>query len=193
MNAPAPLTFSCLLACLALLCGVLPVAAPAQAGPIYKCTSPHGGAVTFQDQPCASGSHQARIRLAPPPAGANPSRVADAAPSPAARSSRHPRGRRAARTRVVQSWECRVANGEVFYRHSACPATVSGPARAVRRKRQYGGSRVIPLAVTGRAIPRTDACRAINATTASDRFGHARDEQVSTYERNAGNDPCRRY
>ncbi|HJU09047.1 MAG TPA: hypothetical protein VJ727_11275 [Rhodanobacteraceae bacterium] len=39
-------------------------------------------------------------------------------------------------------------------------------------------------------ISRDEACRAINATAASRRDGHARDEQVSVYEHNLGRDPC---
>ncbi|MGA9420892.1 MAG: DUF4124 domain-containing protein [Rhodanobacteraceae bacterium] len=167
------------------------------AGPIYKCTD-GDGSPAYQDRPCAYGLRQQRIAIRPPPPhAAGPSSPALAPRTPSRRtrpSSSHRLGRTHRHgLREPRSWECRVANGEVFYRHAPCPKTVNGSSRASLKAHQRGRSRVGALRVVGHPIARSEACRMINATTVSDRFGHLRDEQVSTYERNLGRDPCRRY
>lgn len=172
-------------------------ASPACAGPIYRCTDADG-LPAYQDQPCARGLQQTLVAIMPPPvqAAASPSRAVT--PRTASTRVRHTARRRIGRThghavREPMSWECHVANGEVFYRHGPCPKTVSGSSRASRKAHQRGRSRVGTLRVVGHPVARAQACRMINATTVSDRFGYVRDEQVSTYERNLGRDPCRRY
>jgi hypothetical protein len=47
--------------------------------------------------------------------------------------------------------------------------------------------------VRSQALPRGEVCRRIAAAGSIGRAGHARDESVSTYDRNLGRDPCRYY
>lgn len=175
------------------------VASQACAASIYKCTDARGSPA-YQDRPCAHGLQQSMVAIIPPPSSVTPVSYASSARSPAISPRVHRvakahvgRSGRSKRVREAMSWECRVANGEVFYRHGSCPKVVSGSSRASRKAHQRGRSRVGMLRVVGHRVARADACRMINETTVSDRFGHERDEQVSTYERNLGRDPCRRY
>ena len=46
---------------------------------------------------------------------------------------------------------------------------------------------------TSAPLPRGEACRRMAAAGSIGRAGHARDESVSTYDRNLGRDPCRYY
>jgi len=152
------------------------VAWPAQAQSVYRCRDVHG-ALAFQDKPCAAGQVQKEVAIEPAPAyAASPDYGVE-------KSSRAPRAARsssrtAARSTEPMSFECRAANGEVFYRHGRCPATIRGKGRGATS-----------TAVTSSAIPRAEACARMAHTSHA---GHERDETVSTYERNLGRDPCRR-
>ncbi|MGH8125934.1 MAG: hypothetical protein ACREPK_08810 [Rhodanobacteraceae bacterium] len=96
------------------------------------------------------------------------------------------------------SWECRAADGEVFYRHKHCPSSVPGDG-VVRshytekmssghsRRRRNGWGRV---RVHGVRITRAEACRRIHSAGAAARDGHLRDATVSTYDHLMGRDPC---
>ena len=155
----------------------------------YKCTNSEG-AVAYQQVPCAPGSVGHRFRFAPAPVAAPP-------PAEAPRERKAPRAQRrppvrAAAAPPATSYECRVANGEVFYLHGPCPAAVVAVSE-VRRNRGRGRSATPAqmTAVSPRVIARADACRRIHAASASGRAGHERDETVSTYEKNLGRDPCR--
>ncbi|HET6546049.1 MAG TPA: DUF4124 domain-containing protein [Rhodanobacteraceae bacterium] len=173
-------------------------ATSAAAAPVFECTDGHG-LIAFQDRACAPQLHQKRIAIAPAPTVVAPTgRSRPAGPGATAASPRRAvparsGQRRNSRRSEPVSYECRVSNGEVFYRHSPCPKTVSASSSATRSAHQRGRSRVAPMRVVSHPVSRTQACRQINARTVSDREGHARDEQVSTYERNLGRDPCRRY
>ncbi|MFO1507751.1 MAG: DUF4124 domain-containing protein [Lysobacterales bacterium] len=159
------------------------------AGPVYKCVGLDGH-LAYQDTACAEGQHQHEVTGLPvdPPraATATHSTAAKQAPS---RETHHHAGRRSAPPKVVMSWECRAADGEVFYRHSRCPGSIR-PDGAVRAGRHARSSSV---SVTATPIPRTQACQRLRAAGAIGRDGRARDESVSTYDRNRGQDPCRRY
>jgi hypothetical protein len=175
---------------LVLLCTFLPCAADAEPK-VYRCAAAAGPA-SYQDRPCADPRRQRVIEFAPPPA---PSPAAQAA-SPAPRTAalpRKPKRKSAARgggqREAAMSWECRAANGEVFYRHSSCPATIPGSAA----KRRGGPAAASGVRVQATPMPRRDACRRIHASAASARAGRTRDESVTTYERNLGRDPCRRF
>ncbi|HKZ09172.1 MAG TPA: hypothetical protein VJL61_00535 [Rhodanobacteraceae bacterium] len=98
------------------------------------------------------------------------------------------------------SWECRAADGEVFYRHTRCPSSIVGDgvvrtgyaekqARQNTRARHNAWSRV---RVHGTRIPRAEACRRIDSASAAVRDGHLRDANVSTYDHLMGRDPCSR-
>lgn len=185
------------------LLSLVAVAAPAHALTIYKCTNPQGS-IAFQDKPCAARAHGSEFALrADPVAQETPSATPAALPrsgtSRATASSRH-RSASAARTRartpVISvesdaSWECRAANGDVFYQHAPCPSAVAGSIE-LKHLPSRGRSRTssTSIAVSGRVVARSDACRRIHAASASDRPGHERDEDVSTYERSLGRDRC---
>lgn len=157
----------------------------------YKCMN-EKGEVAYLQTPCPAGSAGRRFVFAREPV------VAAAAPATPTKSSRkapHAQRRmpmRAPAEAAPTSYECRVANGEVFYQHGPCPAAVVA-AGSVKRDRGRGRT-AMPAqmtAVSARAVPRQDACRRIHAASASSRAGHERDENVSTYEKNLGRDPCR--
>ena len=158
----------------------------------FKCTNAQGD-ITYQQVQCPNGDVQRRFDFRP-----EPPRAAAAAPEPKRAARKPPRASRRTSTRaaadapVATSYECRVANGEVFYVHGPCPAAVVAVG-SVKRDRGRGRSATPAqmTAVSARPISRDAACRRINAASASSRAGHQRDETVSTYEKNLGRDPCR--
>ena len=166
---------------------LLVLAGGVRAAPIYKCTDPQGG-IAYQQLPCSTGQHESAVEITPAPAYAkSPEYAVDRAPSPAlaraARVSRH----------EVQalSYECRTADGQVFYRHASCPHSVaatasSGGAAPGRGSRGGGGS----TSVSSSRVLREEACSRIHSAGAIGRSGHQHDENVSTYDRNLGRDPC---
>ena len=159
----------------------------AHAESVYKCRAADG-AVAYQDHACASGAAESNVELAPPP---------PVAPSPdygrdthEARRSTHAATSRAAthERREAVSYECRAADGELFYRHDRCPGRITADAGSGKRGRGGASS---TYAVTSEALPRGEVCRRLAAAGSIGRAGHARDESVSTYDRNLGRDPCR--
>lgn len=185
----------------------------AQAGSVFKCVDADG-AVAFQSTACATTARQAVLDVHEQPlidphafnevpattfSGAHHNtshfHAASVAHSTSARS------RDAKRT---VSWECRAGDGEVFYRHMRCPHSVRGdgtvrdgesdaPTATARGKRRRARDAWGSLPVSARKVSRVDACRQIKATTAIDRDGYARDEQVSVYDHDVGRDPCKGY
>jgi hypothetical protein len=184
-------------ACALLLGGI---ACNAFAASIYQCTNGQH-ATTFRDTPCAAHAQQRKITVTPQPLiGAPGEHAARMAATSRQHTTRRPRKRAAHARRVkpVMSWECRAADGEVFYRHTRCPSSVPGDG-VVRdsyaasfntghsRRRHNAWSRV---PVHGTKIPRAEACERIESAGASGRDGHLRDERVSTYDHLMGRDPC---
>lgn len=149
---------------------------------VYRCRSADG-TVAFQDRACAASQVQSEVAIdpapasAPPPAHARDERPPHVARAP--RASRRPAHVRAAG--IDRSWQCRGADGSVFYRHAACPKSI--PARAGAKAKNVG--------ITAVPVARSDACRELRRAGAIGRAGHEHDEAVSTYEHNAGRDPCR--
>ena len=159
-----------------LVLSAMTVAGVAHAQSVYRCRDARG-ALAFQDKPCAAGQAQNEVAIEPAPVyAASPEYGVDkpARTSRAARSS----SRASARNAEPMSNECRADNGEVFYRHGRCPATIRGKGRSATSS-----------AVTANAIPRAEACARMAHTSHA---GRERDETVSTYERNLGRDLCRR-
>lgn len=172
------------------------------AASIYKCVDAQGH-VAYQDVPCPAHAQQRKIGLQPltmignaTEAAAGGKRTRHAHKRRSSRGRRHTRQRR--RSNPVMSWECRAADGEVFYRHTRCPSSVPGdgvvrtryaetPATSHSRRRRNAWSRV---PVHGVKIPRSEACRRIHSAGAAVRDGHRRDARVSTYDRLMGRDPC---
>lgn len=163
------------LALAALALAVLPAPAHAQA---WQCRDA-SGRVAYQDRPCAAGADARPIEFAPAPA---PQASPEYRLSSGSRE-RTPRSTpRVPPARTAQSFECRASNGEVFYRHGACPASITIP-RTSGARREAATARV-----SAQPLSRREACRRMQATG---RAGRERDESYSTYERNLGRDPCR--
>jgi hypothetical protein len=102
---------------------------------------------------------------------------------------------RSARTGVeVVSYECRAANGELFYRHGACPKQITAKSKSSGgNARKRGASDTQTYAVSAQPLARGEVCRQMARAGSIGRAGHERDESVSTYDKNLGRDPCRRY
>jgi hypothetical protein len=162
----------------------------AHAASVYECRGADG-AIAFQDHACAAGFAESKVEIAPPPPAApSPDYGRDAREARrSAHASSHASAPARARREAV-SYECRAANGELFYRHGACPGRITAEATGGKRGRSGASS---AFAVTSVALPRGEVCRRIAAAGSIGRAGHARDESVSTYERNLGRDPCRYY
>ena len=160
----------------------------AHAEAVYKCRAPDG-AVAYQDRACAGGAVESNVEIAPaPPAAPSPDYGRD---THEARRSAHataaPRAG-ARERREALSYECRAADGELFYRHDRCPGRITADSGSGKRGRGGASS---TYAVTSEALPRGEVCHRIAAAGSIGRAGHARDENVSTYDRNLGRDPCR--
>jgi hypothetical protein len=172
-------------------------ALPAGAASVYQCRDAAGD-VTYQDHACAAKQQESRIELAAIPA-------ATTSPDYGRRANEHATKReraastgshRVARESEALSYECRGDSGSVFYRHSACPKSIRKKSVAGSGKGRHGrkseSSKSETESVTGIAMPRSEVCRRLAEGGSIGRGGHERDDQVSTYERNLGRDPCRR-
>ena len=184
---------------------LLIVAASAHAASIYRCLDAQGH-LGFQDTPCAAHTRQSKIDLHPLPTIGDPAEVAASRARlqamrnrRTARRTSHPHAvRHRTHAKAKMSWECRAADGEVFYRHARCPSSIPGDG-VVRtryaesmsstraRSRHNAWSRV---RVHGVRISRAEACRRIHSAGAAVRDGHRRDATVSTYDHLMGRDPC---
>ena len=163
-----------------------------RAGSVYKCVG-GGGAVAYQDLPCAEDRHERRIELDPAPAWApSPEYALDRAEPKRAPQSRAKRAEPHA-----ASFECRSADGQVFFRHGGCPHSVPASPGAAASQRPAGSTKTGAtksggsVSVSSRRIDRDEACRQIHRAGAIGRAGHEHDDDVGTYERNLGRDPCR--
>jgi hypothetical protein len=173
-------------------CALIASMASASAASVYKCRDARGH-VAYQDRACAATQQQSEIELVPPP----PPPLASAPPEhrrASAGDAEHPHRERAvrrgsARAREVTSWECRGADGTLFYRHASCPKSIAGAHSSAGSRK--GGAK--PVAVSATPLPRAEACRRLARAGSIGRTGHEHDETVSTYDKNAGRDPCRRY
>lgn len=190
-------------ACMALLWTCM---TGAHAASIYQCIDARGH-LAFQDIPCAAHAQQRKLGVSPLPtigsaaevaAAEHRMHVAHARPARALRKKRV--SLRRSRVKPATSWECRAADGEVFYRHTRCPSSIPGDGvvrsdYAEKQSRQYmrgrhdAWSRVRVHAVK---VPRAEACRRIHSAGAAVRDGHLRDANVSTYDHLMGRDPCGR-
>jgi hypothetical protein len=169
---------------------LLGIAHRADAESVYKCRDARGR-IAYQDHACADAQQLTQIEIAkappptPLPAYGVASHARAATRNDAARMTSH----RGEGEHEAASYECRAGNGEVFYRHSACPKSVK--TAAVERRRGDAKQDTGSFAVSGTRLTRSEACRRMAASGSIGRSGHQRDEQVSTYDRNAGRDPCR--
>jgi len=163
---------------------------------VYKCTDAHGAA-SFQDRPCAQAADQSVVVLAPAPAYmASPTYAVERETNPhgAHRVAPARAASRRGEATAPASYECRTVDGQVFYRHGACPRSVAAidaqgathRGRFVTSKSSAGRS----VAVTSTRIAREDACYEMRRAGAAGRSGHVHDQDVSTYDKNLGRDPC---
>lgn len=172
---------------------LLGLAVGVRAESVYKCTDAQG-AIAYQAQPCPTQQMESTVTIAPAPAHA-------AAPEyalgkDATQTRRTKRGhdaspeRRSGEHLQQASYECRVSDGEVFYRHTPCPHSLpaDGSVRSGKARDRRGGQ---SLTVSARKVSREEACAQIHRPGAIGRTGREHDEDVSTYERNLGNDPCK--
>lgn len=176
------------LATLALLLLLAVDTHAAQAGTVFKCRG-SDGSIAFQDRPCASTDVQSEVDILPaPPPAPSPDYGIDHHAT-RSMSTRASRGRARGHHDAV-SFECRAADGEVFYRHGGCPKSVTAKARSSSGRR---GAKTESYAVSAVAMPRGEVCRRLAAAGSIGRSGHEHDETISTYEKNLGRDPCRRF
>jgi hypothetical protein len=164
---------------------LLGLAGGVRAAAVYKCTNPDGS-IAYQDLACSEWQQAGTVEIAPAPAYAKSPEYA--VERPAAPRSRTLMAAR--REPQAMSYECRSSDGQVFYRHSSCPHSVAARlsgSGAHQRGASGGGS--VPVSST--RVERDEACRQIHAAGAIGRAGREHDEDVSTYERNLGRDPCR--
>ena len=176
-------------------------ASGAHAASVYRCVDAHGR-IAFQDTPCATHARERKLDLQPQPLigapGEHTARVA---------ATKHSRGivrrskkpRRTARVKPATSWECRAADGEVFYLHTRCPGSIPGdgvvrwqdgddPPSGKRSRHRRNARGAVPG--HGKKINRGEACRRLQSAGAAGRDGHTHDETVSTYDHLMGRDPC---
>ena len=95
---------------------------------------------------------------------------------------------RAERKPVKDAFECRGSDGTVFYRLGHCPRSVGGDEKG-RRGGAKGAAKSV--SISGHAVSRDEACAEMRRAGAIGRKGHEFDENISTYDRNIGNDPCK--
>lgn len=173
-----------------MLC-MLGLVAGVRAESVYKCTDAQG-AIAFQAQPCLPRQHETQVDILPPPHASSPDYgVADRKQPQRVPNERG--GRHQAAHPAQMSYECRASNGDVFYRHSACPHSVSADVAAGSKNRIATGSKTPPqhLTVSSHPVSREEACAQMHRAGAIGRAGHTHDEDVSTYDHNLGRDPCR--
>ena len=122
---------------------------------VYKCTD-DADHIIYQGQPCAESQHEREIAIAPaPPVARSPEyAVHEERPAHAGQTSRPPR-RSPAHDETV-SYECRVSDGEVFYRHSPCPHSLRGESKSHGAKSAGGSGANHSLTVSSRAVAREE-------------------------------------
>jgi hypothetical protein len=153
-----------------------------RAGSAYKCVDATG-AVTFQDRSCAAAQAQSEVEIDPAPAHAAPPQYAV---ETHAQRANYRESRSQPRSERGSAYECRAGDGRVFYRLGACPRSLAAEGGAARSKSRSGNS----VSVSGHAIARDEACAQMRRAGSIGRGGHEFDEQVSTYDKNLGRDPC---
>ena len=164
---------------------LLSLAFGARAGSVYKCVDA-SGAITFQDQICAAAQAQDEVEIAPAPAYAPSPKYAVEARS--SRADARPARFEARSSHRDTAYECRASDGRVFYRLGACPRSLAPEGGSAGRGKGRGAG--ASVSVSGHLVPREDACAQMRRAGSIGRGGHEFDEQISTYDKNLGRDPC---
>lgn len=169
-----------------------------------RCIDPMGQ-ISFHQTACPPGTRQdgtVKLQVSfEPPAPAPPS------PAPKAKPVRPPRPAQPIGPNCTQlAFKCTSANGEVAYRHDACPRFITvtnsvpvlaGPVigipGAISTQRQYGYTLLQQsYPVISERVCRDQACEVLNERRRKGQQNPSlKDQQFDTYERNAGRDPCR--
>lgn len=149
---------------------------------VHRCVGSEG-VPRYQDQPCRGGDDDQRLELENRPVSAPPAAAeSPATPNPPAPVEQPPPPVPSA----PMSWRCEVENGEVYYRHDACPGFLVEPIGMRNRAgAAWGGMQY--LRVLGTPVSRREAC---NAITDGVRLGAERDQRASPYEKLSGRDLC---
>jgi hypothetical protein len=155
-----------------------------QAQTVHRCTRSDGH-VAFQQVPCPA-SQAGEVVEIPPHVVLQPEPQQPVSGTAKPRTANAVHRRATKEPAPVYSFECRTASGALFYRHGSCPRRV--PAMAGRSPASQ--STVPTEPVSARRVLRAEACRGLRSAA---RDGREHDEQISTYDRNLGRDPCRRY
>lgn len=150
---------------------------------VHRCVG-SDGVPRYQDQPCRDDDDDQRLELDNPPATLAP--VA-AEPRVAAEPQTTVQAAPLAVAPEPMSWRCEVENGEVYYRHDACPSFLVEPIGLRNRAgAAWGGMQY--LRVWAVEVPRRAACDEIRDRF---RFGAERDQVASPYDKLSGKDLCR--
>jgi Domain of unknown function (DUF4124) len=163
---------------------------------VYKCRGSDGH-LSYQARPCAQGQSESTVTIhkAPPPRPLPATKPTRSAPPNAStnKATRVTAPPRPPLPQQVMSYKCTAQDGRVFYRHHACPpeidigkTTTVHPIRGVET-----WYHTTPVA--SQAVPRAEACAAINKLTVSSRKGYELDDRVSSYDKNLGRGPCKEY
>lgn len=170
---------------------ILLLASGARAGPLYRCVDARGN-TRFTDLACTAGENVQKVDVAPVPAFspspqyAVPGRKAREPALPTRRSAASLGRQHETSSALERSYECRSVDGQIFYRHVACPHTIEAKSDGLGR----GHAAKKKVEVRAVRVSREEACAQMRRAGASGRSGHAHDEDVSSYEKNLGHDPC---
>lgn len=159
---------------------------------VFKCLGP-SGSHTYQDFPCPGAQEVIKVEhrsLGESLAEATIRDYRNSAPRQAAARNVTPTP---PATSPQPSFECRAADGSVFYRHDGCPSFIPGTRRVYfsRGTELDYYNEVLFVPVDSRPVTRRSACSTIYGSSSSSRTGSNLDQRYSTYERNLGRDPCR--
>jgi hypothetical protein len=157
---------------------------------VYKCTDAQGG-IAFQTSVCSVAAKEKVIDVAPPPAVASaPDYGVDRHANPRSSAPRtSPINRHySATTNTDASYECRTSDGQVFYRHTPCPHSIA--TTQSNKSKGHGPSNGKTVSVKSTRVSRDEACAQMRRAGSIGRRGHEHDQDVSTYDKNLGRDPC---
>jgi hypothetical protein len=168
---------------------LLVLAGGVRADAVYKCVGVDG-AIAFQDAPCAPDRRETAVQIDPAPARTPSPDYGLASTPPHTLRAREARRNQRNDAETI-SYECRASNGDVFYRHSSCPHTVAGAPGGAKASTHSEKGSAQKLTVSARAVSRGEACAQIHRPGAIGRHGREHDDDVSTYDRNLGRDPCK--
>ena len=185
------------IACFVLLIASALSGAAVHAESVFKCRDADG-LITFQDHACLKTHVESQVEIeAAPPVAPSPDYGRGSGESRGVRASGGALSMRQSSVRAraeIVSYECRASNGELFYRHGTCPKQITAKTKTSGGSaRRRGAADAQTYAVTAQPLARGDVCRQMARAGSIGRAGHERDESVSTYDKNLGRDPCRRY